>query len=144
METTENIEIERGEGFINAEGNNGMSYASANQAFYAYLDATGQKKTKATKAQFKGWLAKQKESGTLGKLVAAGKDKVKTAIDSKIAQKQGQSQQSTGPIMDQVTEPEQKMKVNIPMGVKIGIAIAAIGLISWGIYAVVKKNKKAA
>ncbi len=141
----ENTTIEREPGFINAEGNNGLSYASANQAYYAYLDATGQKKTKANKGKFKAWLTKAKESGQLDKVVSGAKQVAATAKTHSDNLKVKADATANAAIEEEKKEnlPDttKKAEFKIPMIAKIGIVVAAIGLVSWGVYVWHKKSQ---
>ena len=141
-EIVEKTELERNPGFINAEGGNGVSYATANQAFYAYLNAAGLPKNKANKAKFKEWLAKAKESGQLDKVVATGTAKVETAVNDKKQELQDKADQlQTNKTTEQPETNDAPTKFKLPMAAKIGIVIAVIGLVSWGVYAYTKKKQ---
>lgn len=137
----ETIEIERTPGFANADGSN-VTFKSANEAFLAYLNATGQPKTKENKAKFKAWLTEAKKSEQFQKVIQQGKDKIQSEI-----QKQ-KDKVLTQPAQTAPTpEPEAPKKTTImgmPPMLAVGVIVAAVGLISWGIYTVVKKKKQGA
>lgn len=142
-----NIEIERTPGFSGADGN--ISYNSANEAFNAYLNATGQKRTKETKKQFKQWLSKAKETGKLDQVLAGGKNRIAQEVEAQKAkameavQSQANNSNADAGTATKTTEPEQKpMKImGMPPIVAVGVIVAVVGLASWGIYTLVKKNK---
>lgn len=142
-------EIERQAGFTNVNGE-AITYESANQAFNAFLNATGEKLTKAQKNQkFKDWLAKNKASGQLDKLVKSAKDKAQAAIDktkAQVIEKTTAADQAVQAEIDKSAPDEKKpMKImGLPPMAAIGIAVAIIGLVSYGIYAYQKGKKKAA
>lgn len=142
---SDEIEIERTPGFINADGEEEVSYASANQAFHAYLNATGQKDIpkKDKNQMFKKWLAKAKDSGALDKAIAAGKGKAQQIIDKKRSELENKSASTNSPETNDTPAPKPAKIMGMPPMIALGVAVAAIGLISWGIYVVVKKNKKA-
>lgn len=138
----ETIEIERTPGFANADGSN-VTFRSANEAFLAYLSATGQPKTKENKAKFKAWLTEAKKSEQFQKVIQQGKDKIQAEI-----QKQKDKVVTQQPTQTESTpEPEAPKKTTImgmPPMLAVGVIVAAVGLISWGIYTVVKKKKQGA
>jgi hypothetical protein len=140
---TPEIEIERPLGFVNAEGNNGVSYASANQAFYGYLAANGLPKTKENKGKFKAWLAKAKESGVLDKITNATRETGVDLLNKKRNQLSERIGEMPPPVDDQ---PKQDSSIKI-LGMKpfvaLGVTVAVIGLVSVAIYAITKKSKTA-
>jgi uncharacterized membrane protein YukC len=124
------IEIERTPGFSGADGS--VSYKNANEAFKAYLKATGQPLTKENKSKFKAWLTAAKGTGKLDKLLqekiskdspqhnAEGDEAVKVKVEEK---------------------PKPKLYMGMKPWVAVGVTVAVVGLISWGVYAAVKARK---
>jgi hypothetical protein len=134
------IDLERTPGFSNADGAERIHYKSANHAFNAFLKAKGLAPTKENKAFFKEWLKKAKESGKLEAVLKNPAEEIKkeqVAIENEVAV---QNSNADG---DQKPAPKKEMKI---LGMKpllaVGVIAVSIGLISWGIYAVVKAHKK--
>lgn len=133
-------EFKRTPGFSDADGgSNNVQYKNPNEAFKAYLKATGQAPTKENKAKFKQWLAHAKQSGKFEQVIksaAAIKESVESHAD-------GDDKKSTETV--KVTVKEEVKKDTRILGMKPMVAaiaaVAAISLISYGIYYVVKKNK---
>lgn len=136
------IQIERTPGFSGADGDN-VSYNTVNEAFNAYLSATGQPKTKASKAQFKAWLQKAKDSGKLDKVLAGGKEKIQQVIAQQ-RDKMAAASTAAATQIEEAPAPETKKPTKImgmPPMVAVGVIVASVALISWGVYMVVKKSK---
>jgi hypothetical protein len=135
MSQIETIEIERTPGFTNVEGSDeGVSYNSANQAFYAYLEAIGKPRTPENKALFKEWLAKAKASGKLDK-VLKGVKPVEKVIEQDIKTEELSATGDDKPV---------KKILGMPPVLGVAVIVAVVGLASWGIYTYVKSRKKAA
>ena len=132
------IQIERTPGFSDADGQSGISYKNANEAFRAYLKATNQPPTKENKAKCKAWLEKAKASGKFEKLVSNATGDTKDVV----VQKEGEELKV---VTQEVKEEVKPKPTGMPKGLKTGLwiggAVVAIGLISWGVYFYMKKKK---
>lgn len=129
--SNELIEIDRTPGFSGADGS--VSYKNANEAFKAYLKATGQPLTKENKAKFKAWLVAAKGTGKLDQL-----------LKEKISSENAKTSNVEGDEAIKV-KAEEKPKPKLYLGMKpwvaVGVAVAAVGLISWGVYIAVQRSK---
>ncbi len=124
------MEFERITGFADA---NGGSFESANQAYKAYLRATGNEGSAEDKAKFKRWLEEAKKTGKLEKMLKTGAVTAGSAI--------GASKNAQNANKEAEAKPAQKSKMKItPMaigGIVLGVVIIG-GLIYYGVKAAKK------
>lgn len=116
---------------------------TANQLYNSYLQATGDTKKGTKKQAFKDWIAKQKASGNLDKLLQAGKGVAQNVM----AQRAGSS--AAKEVVVPVSEipnlpdpaPEKAKFMGMPVPVAIGVGILAIAAITTIAIVLYKKGK---
>ncbi len=134
-------EIERISGFANA---NGDGFASANAAYNAYLNATGEKPDRKNKGKFKAWLKTAKDSGQLQKMIQKGGGAIKSQVDKSHTDIKSVSKT---PDINDVPESKEKKKIPMSSGKILAITLVSAAVVvtaSILIYKHIQKKKAGA